>query len=725
MKIITKSFQVDGMSCASCVKKVETTLSHSPGVKKAIVNLATETAQITFNDEQTNFNELSQQVAKVGYRLRLKENKEDNRFIIKYKDELILVGSAFFTIPLVIPMLISPFGVDFLNLSAFQQLMFATPVQFIFGYRFLVNGLRAFLNLSLNMDVLVATGTLSAYGLSIYLGFMAAQIHSHLYFESSAVIITFVLLGKYLERRAKNKTAESIRSLEALKPAIVTLIKDGVFLQVPLFKIQKDDLILIKPGDRIPVDGIIVNGDTNADESLITGESLPKSKTIGDFVVSGSLNIDGSIWVKTVKIESESMLSKIINLLEDTQLNQSKIQTIVDKVSEIFVSTIILIAAVTLIAWKLNGTDWEISIINAVSVLVIACPCALGLATPTALVVGRGLAARKGILIKDADVFESTKEIKVVVFDKTGTLTAGQPAHIETKISKLSPFSKQELFNIIWSIQKNSTHPFARAIENIKGLSNFDSISTEQIKLIPGKGIQGTLPDGQIIFIGSKKWLIDLGISFSEFEAELNSSHLEGLSEVWIGSSKQDSVLAVQYFDDPIRPESFLTIHELQKLGLSTILLTGDKQEVAARVSGKLKMNSYIAEVLPEDKLTHILAIREKYGKVAMIGDGINDAPALAAADLSMAMGGGTEVAIGASSVTLLKNNPHDVLIAIQISNKTYAKIKQNLFWAFLYNIIGIPLAASGNLNPMFASLAMALSSISVITNSLLLKNSK
>lgn len=722
MKIETKTFRIEGMSCASCVKRVETALAQENGVETVSVNLASETASVRFDAEKVKLEQLQLNVARVGYRLIPKDLRQKINWWAQHEDLVVLFASTILSLPLVLPM-ITPLWGSHWRLSPLAQLLLTIPVQFILGRRFYLQTWRAIKNRSLNMDVLVVVGTTSAFGLSVYLGFFSDPIAAqHLYFESSAVIITLVLLGKYLEKRAKQKTTEALRALESLRPETATLIKNGEENVVPIFKVLKGNQLLIKPGERIPVDGTVMSGTTTIDESLITGESLPINKSVNDAVVSGSLNIDGLITIEARSIEAESMLSQIIQMMEDAHQKKAPIEKLVDRVSEVFVPTVIMIALLTLLIWRLLGYGWEPSLINAIAVLVIACPCALGLATPTALMVGRGMAARKGILIKDAEALEKAYGLRAIIFDKTGTLTEGQPQLVSTQLP-VGDASQSEtaLLRLAYGVQRNNTHPLAKAVVSKAIADHLTPPEFSNIRILPGKGSEGVLINGEVIQIGSQAWMRELGYDTSLLSSDYGTALKQGYSTAWIANASRKKILGFHTFMDAIRPAAASAIQALQHLGLQTILLSGDKKEVAELVATQLKIPHVIAEVLPKDKLQHLLTLRAQWGSVAMVGDGINDAPALAAADLGIAMGSGTDVAIGAATITLLRNDPLQVVDAIHIARSTYLKIKQNLFWAFIYNIVGIPLAALGLLNPMLAAAAMAFSSVSVVSNSLLL----
>lgn len=726
MKVKTKTFRIEGMSCASCVRRVEETLSKQKGIQSASVNLASETANIIYDSESISPESLQKSIAQIGYRLIDREATQSQETLwMRYRDVSLLIISVVLTAPLVLPMVADAFSISW-KMTPLAQLFLTIPVQFFIGWRFYNQAWRAIRNGSLNMDALVAVGTSSAFLLSCYLGFFTAKTdHPHLYFESAAVIITLVLFGKYLEKRAKQKTTESLRALDALRSEFATLIKNGQEKRVPIFKVLKGDHVLIRPGERVPIDGKILAGITTIDESLITGESLPVFKDPNQTVVSGALNLEGVITIEALSIESESMLSQIIRLMEDAHQKKAPIEKLVDRVSEVFVPSVIIIALMTLVAWKAVGASWEYSLINAISVLVIACPCALGLATPTALMVGRGWAARRGILIKDAESLEKAHGLRAVIFDKTGTLTEGNPEIVETTIAPSADIDEKALLELAYSLQKNNTHPLAKAVVKKAKASHLNTEEILEARLLPGKGSEGVRKKGGLVHIGSRAWLQELGYDTSELDGPYQLTLLKGFSSAWIGDGAQKKILGYHAFSDQLRDKSALAIESLHQEGLQTIMLSGDKREAAEAVGAQLKIDYVISEVLPKDKLAKLLELRDRWGSVAMVGDGINDAPALAAADLGIAMGGGTDVAIGAAAITLLNNNPYQVVEAIEISRATYKKIKQNLFWAFIYNVIGIPLASLGLLNPMLAAAAMAFSSVSVVSNSLLLGTHK
>ncbi|TPG77017.1 heavy metal translocating P-type ATPase [Pseudomonas mandelii] len=718
----TLELSIDGMTCASCVGRVERALAKVPGVKSVSVNLANERAHLELLgqiDPQT----LIAAVTKAGYSASVWEVEHpqtDNQQQRLHRERWALIMAIILALPLVLPMLLQPFGVHWM-LPAWVQFALATPVQFIFGARFYVAAWKAVRAGAGNMDLLVALGTSAGYGLSLYEWATAAGRMPHLYFEASAVVIALVLLGKYLESRAKRQTASAIRALEALRPERAIQVIDGREQDVAISALRLNDLVMVKPGERFPVDGEVVEGQSHADEALISGESLPVPKQPGDKVTGGAINGEGRLLVRTLALGAETVLARIIRLVEDAQAAKAPIQKLVDKVSQVFVPTVLLIALATLIGWWLYGAPIETALINAVAVLVIACPCALGLATPTAIMAGTGVAARHGILIKDAEALERAHEVSAVVFDKTGTLTSGTP-----RIAHLSAINHDEaaLLQMAGALQRGSEHPLAKAVLDAcaeRGLTVADVTDSQSLT---GRGIAGTL-GGRRLALGNRRLLEESGLSAGEWAASATAWETEGRTLSWlIEQSPEPRVLGLFAFGDTLKPGALQAVQQLSARNISSHLLTGDNRGSAKVVAEALGIKDVHAEVLPADKAATVAELK-KTGVVAMVGDGINDAPALAAADIGIAMGGGTDVAMHAAGITLMRGDPRLVPAALEISRKTYAKIRQNLFWAFVYNLIGIPLAAFGFLNPVLAGAAMALSSVSVVSNALLLKTWK
>jgi Cu+-exporting ATPase len=717
----TIELQVSGMSCASCVGRVEKALGRVPGVVAASVNLATERATVQAL-AQVDIAALSAAAHQAGYEAQAVvaappgvEEEPPPWWPIAL--------AAALTLPLVAPMLLQPFGLDVM-LPGLWQWLLATPVQFGLGARFYRAGWGALRAGAGNMDLLVALGTSAAYGLSVYL--LLAGPHGghgapHLYFEAAAAVITLVLLGKWLEGRARRQTTGAIRALQALRPATARVRRDGAELEVPIDRLKVGDLLVVRPGDRVAADGQVAEGASHLDESLITGESLPVAKTVGDHVTGGSVNAEGVLAVKTLAIGAETTLARIIRMVESAQAGKAPIQRTVDRVSAVFVPVVLGIAVLTLAGWLLVGGGAELALINAVTVLVIACPCALGLATPTAIMAGTGAAARAGVLIKDAQALEVAHGVTTVVFDKTGTLTEGRPALVAVEPAAGS--SAQTLLSLAAALQQGSAHPLARAVLDRVRADGLQIPAAQQARALPGRGLAGSV-DGQAYQLGSSRLLRESGAQAAAPLAE-RAAHLEaeGATCSWLlqGAGDQTRVLGLLAFGDRIKPGARAGIERLKSLGIEPVMLTGDNAGSAKAAAQALGITNFRSEVLPEDKAAIVAALRSAGKVVAMVGDGINDAPALAAADVGIAMSTGTDVAMEAAGITLMRGDPGLVADALDISRRTVANLRRGLFWAFAYNAVGIPLAALGLLNPVFAGAAMALSSVSVVANALLL----
>ena len=711
---------ISGMTCASCAGRVEKALARVPGVKSVSVNLASERAHVELLG-QVDTALLINAVSQAGYGASVHHTakaSEDDQQKRLHRERWALTLAIVLALPLVLPMLLAPLGVHWM-LPAWAQFVLATPVQFILGARFYVAAWKAVKAGAGNMDLLVALGTSAGYGLSLYEWAIAEPgSMPHLYFEASAVVIALVLLGKYLESRAKRQTASAIRALEALRPERALRVVDGQEQDVAISDLRLNDRVLVKPGERFPVDGEVVEGQSHADEALISGESLPVPKQPGDKVTGGAINGEGRLIIKTLALGTETVLARIIRLVEDAQSAKAPIQKLVDKVSQVFVPVVLLIALATLLGWWLYGAPIETALINAVAVLVIACPCALGLATPTAIMAGTGVAARHGILIKDAEALERAHEVSAVVFDKTGTLTSGTP-----QIAHFSALDGDEaqLLQAAGALQRGSEHPLAKAVLDACAARNLNVPDVTDSQSLTGRGIAGTL-QGRRLALGNRRLLEETGLTPGSLAQSASAWETEGRTLSWlIEQSPQPQVLGLFAFGDTLKTGALSAIQQLNARHISSHLLTGDNRGSAKVVAEALGISDVHAEVLPADKAATVTELK-KTGVVAMVGDGINDAPALAAADIGIAMGGGTDVAMHAAGITLMRGDPRLVPAALEISRKTYAKIRQNLFWAFIYNVIGIPLAAFGFLNPVLAGAAMAFSSVSVVSNALLLK---
>lgn len=717
------SLTISGMTCASCVVRVEKALMNVPGVTAVSVNLATEKARVTSIGATATM--LAKAVENAGYGVQVSDdaNKATESSPAPWASWLPVAVAAFLSVPLLAPMLFMPFGYD-LALPGWVQMALATPVQFWLGARFYKAGWKALVARSGNMDLLVAIGTSSAYFLSVYLLFSSHHGQmSHLYFESSAVVITLVLLGKWLETKAKQQTVSALRALESLRATSAIVRRGGLDAEIPVDQVRSGDIVIIRPGDRIPVDGSVIEGTSHVDESLLTGESLPVTKNVGDKVSGGAVNSDGMLIIRATEVGNDTMLSNIIKLVEDAQAVKAPIQRLVDRVSAVFVPIVLLISVVTFVAWGLLTGDWQQALLNAVAVQVIACPCALGLATPTSIMAGTGVAARFGILIKDADALETAHAVSVVAFDKTGTLTEGKPAVIA--IESVSR-TELEVLALARAVQQYSDHPLAKSVEAEAIIRNVPLRAASAAQALPGRGVRADV-DGLKVYLGNARLLQEIGLSTAHM-ADVAASHEQaGRTVSWLAVQSEGRVelVGLLAFGDAVKATAQLAVQRLRDIGVSSVMLTGDNYGSALAVASAAGIAVFRAEVLPADKATVVSELKSKGQIVAMVGDGINDAPALAAADIGVAMSTGTDAAMHAAGITLMRGDPALVADAIDISKKTYRKIQQNLGWAFIYNVVGIPLAAMGYLNPIIAGAAMAFSSVSVVSNALLLRRWK
>jgi Cu+-exporting ATPase len=707
-------FAIGGMTCASCVRHVEQAFARVPGVVDASVNLATESATV-HTDGSADTAALVAAVVDAGYEARPAQSAgSDDTAAADARETRHVVIAALLALPLVAPMLAELAGVHLMP-PGWVQLALATPLQFWLGARFYRAAWSALTHRSANMDLLIALGTSAAYGLSVY-NLVAVEPHAqHLYFETSAVLIALVLLGKWLERRARRKTGAAIRALKALEPERARVVRGGAEVQVALAEVVPGDVAIVLPGERVPVDGEIVEGLTHVDESLISGESLPLSKAPGDAVVGGSINGDGRIAVLARAVGAESRLARIIRLVENAQSKKAPVQYLVDRVSAVFVPVVVVFALLTFFAWGFAG-DWRAGLINAVAVLVIACPCALGLATPTALIAGIGAAARAGVLIRDADALERAEKIDVIAFDKTGTLTEGRP-----QVVALAAVDGDEraLVTLAASLAVGSTHPLSGATLAAATARGIDVAVAADARNVAGHGVTG-VANGVRVWFGSERWMRELGVDLDALDA---STLDVGATLSWL--ARDDGgvprLVGALAFRDAPRPGAIDAVARLTRERIDTVMISGDRSAAAHAVAASLGIARVLAEVTPENKAAEVERLRAGGRVVGMVGDGVNDAPALAAADVGFAMAGGTDVAMEAAGVTLMRNDPRLVSAAIDVARRTTRKIRQNLFWAFVYNAVGLPLAALGWLNPLVAGLAMALSSLSVIGNAALL----
>ena len=734
---------IEGMTCASCVSRVEKALLRVPGVVRAEVNLATESASVTLATRQIDEAALVTAVERAGYvaRPRHAESGADagaGAASRRSSEWWPVAVAAALSAPLVLPMIGLLFGQHWM-LPGWIQLALATPVQFWLGARFYRAGWKALRAGSGNMDLLVALGTSAGYGLSLVQLLRYGNQSMQLYFEASAVVITLVLLGKWMETRAKRQTTEAIRALNALRPETARVRRDGADTEVPVAQVRVGDLVVVRPGERLPVDGQVVEGSSDVDESLITGESLPVAKHGGDKVTGGAVNGEGLLVVKTTAVGAESTLARIVRLVESAQAKKAPIQRLVDRVSAVFVPVVIGIALVTVLGWGLTTGDWEAAILNAVAVLVIACPCALGLATPTAIMVGTGAAAKVGILIKDAEALEVAHGVTVVAFDKTGTLTVGKPelmAAVPASTTSAS-IDRAALLSASAAVQAGSEHPLASAVMNTAKSEGLVIAPATAVRAVSGRGV-AALVEGRELRLGSSRFMQELKVDLTALAGAAAEWQARGCTVSWLAEVPSDSpttasteapalprLLGLLAFGDAPKASAAAAVNALQKMGIRSALITGDNAGSAKGVAQALGITDVHADVLPEHKADIVAKLKAGGERVAMVGDGINDAPALAIADVGIAMSTGTDVAMHTAGITLMRGDPALVADAIDISRRTYAKIRQNLFWAFIYNVVGIPLAAFGLLNPVIAGAAMAFSSVSVVSNALLLRRWK
>ena len=714
---------IEGMTCASCVARVEKAVGRVPGVREAVVNLADERARIKL--DYASPAEVVRAVNKTGFKATVVENieafgaKEDRK--AKAKLEYDLTNMAFavaLTAPLWVQMALSWIGVQWM-MGAIAQLFLATAVQFAAGFRFYGPAWKALRAGSGNMDLLVVLGTTAAWGLSTWRA-VTQGTNDNLYFEGSATVITLILFGRFLESRAKRGTTGAIRALMKLRPETARVVTDdGNEIELPASVVGVGDVVVIRSGERVPVDGEVIDGDTHMDESLLTGESLPVQKGIGDPVTGGAINTDGLVRIKATRVGQNSTLAGIIQMIQNAQASKAPVQHLVDRIAAIFVPVVVAIALVTWAAWWLAGAGWEVGLINAVTVLVIACPCALGLATPTAIMVGTGVAARHGILIKNAEALERVRKIDTVVFDKTGTLTEGKPQVVEILSHQGNELG---VLKTAASVQHGSEHPLARSVIHHAKEHGLPLSPINDFKSITGKGVEAKIGHSWVR-IGNRALMNNHDIKTGALEEKAQAHESQGNTVMWV--ARGTKLLGCIAVGDVEKTQAKNAVNGLNQMGMRTVMLTGDNQRTANAVAKRLGLETVVAEVLPDGKVGEVQRLQLEGRTIAMVGDGVNDAPALAQADVGIAMGGGTDVAMQTASITLMRSEPELVAGALSISHATVTKIRQNLFWAFIYNLVALPLAAGGLLSPAIAGAAMAMSSVSVVSNSLLLKRWK
>ncbi|MEK6593472.1 MAG: heavy metal translocating P-type ATPase [Pseudomonadota bacterium] len=711
---------IEGMTCAACAARIEKSLNRIPGVT-ASVNFASEKARIQYPPAGMDASLLIDAVRKTGYAAHeivdASREEEKARHAAAYRRELGWFWiSALLTLPFLMQMALMFTGNEHELLPHWLQFALATPVQFWIGRRFYVGAWHSLRGGGANMDVLIALGTSMAYFYSTAV--FALGLHDHVYYEASATIITLILMGKLLETRARSKTSAAIESLIRLQPKTARIERENTIVEVEIAEVRVGDVFIVRPGESIPVDGSVIDGTSSVNEAMLTGESLPVAKETSARVFAATLNQHGLLKCRATGVGKDTALAAIIRMVEEAQGSKAPIQRLADVISGIFVPVVVVIALATLAAWWWAAGDFTAALVNAVAVLVIACPCALGLATPTAIMVGSGAGANAGVLIKNAAALEHAGGIDTLVVDKTGTLTVGKPA--VTDVIVLGDASEPELMRVAAGLESGSEHPLARAILDRAAAMNIAPAVISAFSAVPGKGVQAQI-DGAPAALGSPRFIAGLGITF---DAERVSA-LQSQGKTVIVVARNNTAIGCIAIADPLRPTSRNAMDRLQAMGINVIMLTGDNRLTAQSIAAQAGIARFEAEVLPQDKSGHVNTLKQAGHKVGMVGDGVNDAPALAAADVSFAVGAGSDVAIHAADITLMRSDLISVVDAISLSRRTLGKIKQNLFFAFIYNVLGIPLAAIGMLNPVIAGAAMALSSVSVVSNSLLLKRWK
>ncbi|EPY09961.1 heavy metal translocating P-type ATPase [Paenibacillus alvei] len=731
----TLDLQIEGMTCAACSTRIEKGLSRMQGVQTAAVNLATETAKVTFIGLKQE--DILNKISQLGYTGRLKKEEGESEQESPTQRNMRRLRNTFLVSALLsIPLLWSMVGhfsftswiwVPEWFMHPWVQMVLAAPVQFIIGARFYVGAFKALRSGSANMDVLVALGTTSAYVYSVYLAWqwqIGELHHPEMYFETSAVLITLILLGKWLEASAKGRSSQAIRALMGLRAKTATVVRDGEQVEVPVEDVASGDLVLVRPGEKVPVDGIVVSGTSTVDESMLTGESVPVEKQAGDNVYGATVNAQGAFTMKATQVGSETALSQIIKIVEEAQGSKAPIQRIADKISGIFVPIVVGIAVLVFLIWyfAVEPGNFGVALSRTIAVLVIACPCALGLATPTSIMAGTGRAAEYGVLFRGGEHLEGAYRVQTVVLDKTGTVTEGAPSLTDVVLHDGNEDEKTELLILLASAEKQSEHPLAQAI--VKGLSEqgISTVEPDSFRAEPGYGIAAEVNGHQII-VGTRRWMEKNGVASSDAEEALPDMEQAGKTAMLIavdGSWK--GIVAVA---DQVKASSKKAIERLHQMGIRVVMMTGDNTRTARAIASQVGIDDVFAEVLPEQKAQHVRELQQRGSVVAMVGDGINDAPALAAADIGFAIGTGTDVAMETAGVTLMRGDLNGIADAMEMSRRTMRNIKQNLFWALVYNTIGIPIAAIGLLAPWLAGAAMAFSSVSVVLNALRLQRIK
>lgn len=718
-------FDISGMTCAACSNRIEKVLNKTSGVSNATVNLATENAVIEYNSNIMTEKDLIDRIGNLGYGAKAKESAESReekkeKELTRLKWKVII--SALLSLPLLVTMLDHLFGMSLpaIFMNPWFQLVFATPVQFILGWQFYVGAYKSLKSVSANMDVLVAMGTTAAFGFSLfetYRWLAGATAHPHLYFETSAIIITLILFGKYLEARAKSQTSGAIKELMNMQAKEARVLRNGEEVMIPAADVMVGDALVVKPGEKFPVDGVITKGRTSVDESMLTGESIPVEKSLEDKVIGSTMNQNGNVVVEASRVGKDTALQSIIKVVEEAQGKKAPIQRMADIVSGYFVPIVVVIAIVTFLIWYFIASPYNLepALIASITVLVIACPCALGLATPTSIMVGTGKGAESGILFKGGEHLEKTHNLDAIILDKTGTITKGKP--------EVTDFTGDgDALQLLAAAEKGSEHPLAAAIVAYATEEEVEIPEVDDFTAVPGHGIKAVVGQNRIL-VGTRKLMQDESIEVDGYDAEMTQYEYEGKTAMLIAvNEKVEGIVAVQ---DTLKDTAKEAITTLRNQGLEVIMLTGDNRRTAEAIAREVNIDTVIAEVLPEEKAAQVEKVQAEGKSVAMVGDGVNDAPALVTADIGIAIGTGTEVAIEAADITILGGELTLIPRAINLSHKTIRNIRQNLFWAFAYNTAGIPIAALGFLAPWVAGAAMAFSSVSVVTNSLRLKRAK
>ena len=721
MEII--QLNIKGMTCASCVAHVEKGIKKIDGIDSVAVNLATEKATVSYDPARTDPESIMKGVADAGYRADLPggdgdelHDREKQKELKRLKRHTVL--AAAFSAPLLLAMVSMLFRIEALHFlhNPLLQLILTIPVQFWIGFRFFKGAWKSLRAGSPGMDLLVSLGTFAAFAFSVYNGFFTGAEEPALYFEASAVIITLVLLGKYLEAGARGKTSEAIRKLMGLQPGTALVLREGEELEVPISDVIPGDIVLIRPGDRIPADGTVIDGNSAVDESMITGESMPVEKGAGDRLVSGTVNSYGALRFRAEKVGKDSVLSRIIAVVEEAQGSKAPIQKLADRVAAVFVPVVLAIAVLTFLIWTFAAGDPGKGLVSAVAVLVIACPCALGLATPTAVMVGTGVGAGRGILIRNGEVLQAAGRIEAVVLDKTGTITRGKP-ELQGVIPLNRADDEDRLRRLGAALEQSSEHPLARAV--VRAAEGAALPRCDAFLSYPGKGVEGKI-EGRSYSMGTESFLASRGIAPAAFAEK--KRELEDRGKTVVILADESEALALFILADGIKEHSARGVSLLKDMGLEVYMITGDNERTARAIAAEAGIDHVLAEVLPEGKAEEVKKLQAAGKKVAMAGDGVNDAPALATADTGIAMGEGSDIAMESADITLMRGDLTEIAAAIQLSRKTMGKIRQNLFWAFFYNSLGIPFSALGFLNPMIAGAAMAFSSVSVVSNSLSLR---